>query len=429
MKKNLVSSLVATSLVVSVGLGISAAMPVYAVDGADEPVENVQPVEDGPEAIEVSPEGKVSPEIQAAIKEAGADLDKHVSVKLEELNKTGLFDDEELNDIKTDLTSTYAYILTLGRSLEEDEFPLDSLAKEKKYTESKIDKKAQDHIERKKEEIKLEKEFGPLWRSKSSSIDALDWISEPAREIKNFEILPSKDKKECIAKFYEIRDKAKAEIRKANSEEEVDSIFEPARQSLNDLSAHYLKIIQPVLEGKYDPKFNEFYAAISKPLTPEEYKKIIELANGIANGTVEVPKNIPVYYGIWGATAGDNPFDIAIKMTPYAGARLAEYGRPNIPEVTELEANSLMSSRDFMPKERGKYKNVIAEYKKAHPEVDQTSTTKEAKSTQNISESKKAKSLKVVQKTSVPQTADVTAGFAAYVLGAMGLGLVSRKKK
>ncbi len=373
---------------------------------------------------------KIDPEVKKAIDEARAELENYASAKVEEAKETGLFNEEELGRIKRNLsdvyTSPFSFHLSPDKYDEpEIEITLESVAKDKKDHKSAIDDIAEDWIISKKEEIKLEKELGPLHYPKLKRIHFLNDLSELDKDIMSSDILPSKDKQEYATKTKKIREQAIADIKKADTEEQIESIYGNAYESLWSLHNHYNKIMQPVYEGKYIPKFDEFYAGISKPMTPEEYKKIIETANGIVDGTVKIPANIPVAPGL----GGDSSFDIAVRMTPYAEARLAEYGRPNIAEVSEVEKSSNIYQSDFAAWSRGKYKKAIAEYKKAHAVANSNNAVDSNESTQNTSDSKKSYEPKHMKKSATPETADVTAGVAAYLLGGLGLGLVSRKKK
>ncbi len=358
--------------------------------------------------------------IQEAIEQARSELDEYAASKFEEVKNTGLFDDDELSRIKRNLSDHNgpdAFHSPYGR-IDEPQNTLDSVDEYKKEYKSHIDKAAKNWIDHKKEAIELEKELGPLWYFKSENLRFLDDSDELDKGIMSSDILPSKDKQEYAAQSKKIREQAKADIKKANDIEQIDSIYRKAKNSLWDLRDDYEHLMQPVYEGKYDPKFDEFYAGISKPMTPEEYKKIIEIANGIVEGTIEIPTNIPTVPGL----SGDKPLDIAVRMTPYAEARLAEYGRPNMPEISEVEKYSNIYQSDFMAWGRGKYKSAIAEYMKSQAVTDKS------ESTQNIAKSKVSAEPKHMKKSATPKTADVTAGVAAYLLGGLGLGLVSRKK-
>ncbi len=359
--------------------------------------------------------------IQEAIDQARSELDEYAATKIEEAKNTGLFDDIELNRFKRSITrykDPDAFRTPYGR-IEEPQNTLESVDEYKKEYKSSMDEAVKDWIAYEKESIELQKELGPLWVEKRDAIEKLDRCEWMFNSIDESGVLSRKDKQQFSSKYNKILDQAKDDIKKSNNKLEIHTIGSKAHDSLEELRLAYSKKIYEIESAStYKPELDEFFAEISKPMTPEEYKQIIDLANEIENGT----KATPDRYRMIAGYNGWNAFDVAIHMTPYAEAKLTEYGRPDMPTITDIEKRSSAYDCNFREFSRGHYKNAIEQYKKAHAVADKE------ESTQNIAKSKISAEPKHMKKSATPNTADVTAGVAAYLLGGLGLGLVSRKK-
>ena len=109
-------------------------------------------------------------------------------------------------------------------------------------------------------------------------------------------------------------------------------------------------------------------------------------------------------------------------------------------EVVAPEKDTETPAEDNAPAEVETPKVDDAEKPAVVPEVDTEVKTEEKKDTsdqpntdtkpaEKVVDSKTSNEPKHMKKSATPETADVTAGIAAYLVGGLGLGLVSRKKK
>ncbi len=453
MKKKLVRSLVATTLVVSVGLGISVAVPAYAVDNAGNTAGSLD-TEKNQELEKVR---------TATIEEINTYREKKLQ-ELKDANCTetdiknaSFFFDQAMYDRKDEVT-----IFTAKTS--------EQIAGCKEVIIETIDSWANRAI----------KDINPE-NVKSSISSESDRLKEQAdvliKEINDAKELSDADKTALVNDVNATLPKLIKKLESLKSCEEVRrELYKVPDGGLGRIKAELNQKVWAVSPDKqtdkYDPAKKDYYAAISKPLTTSEYQAILDLAKKFESEKIDV--RFPVVSYLYAA----------ITRTPYAYDRLVEYGRPDMPGgLTDIEMIDEFATRGFDSYRRGAHSAAIAEYKKVEgikddnsstppsistptdkgdknqqtgPSTETTTSPKVPTSTQKDTQSekdtqkpesgnqkdvktavqgtevKKASTNKAEQnqqkKSSVlPATGDA-AGLMSFVIGGLGLGLVSRKK-
>ena len=137
--------------------------------------------------------------------------------------------------------------------------------------------------------------------------------------------------------------------------------------------------------------------------------------------------------------APEKDADIDVKDEAVGTEDKADADQPEA-EVVAPEKDTETPAEDNAPAEVETPKVEDAEKPAVVPEVDTEVKTEEKKDTsdqpntdtkpaEKVVDSKTSNEPKHMKKSATPETADVTAGVAAYLLGGLGLGLVTRKKK
>ncbi len=349
MKKKLVSSLVATTLVVSVGLGISAAAPAYAVDNAGNTA--------GPAVGSLDTEKDA--ELEKARAAAIAEVNTYREKKLQELR--------DANCTETDIKNA-SFFFDQAMYNTKDNVTIFNAKTPEQITGCK--EKIIDSIDMR---VNMAKEDASPERVKSSISSESHRLKEQAdaliKEINDAKELSDTDKTALVNDVNTTLPKLIKKLEGLKSWEEIRrELYNVPDGGLGRIKAELNQKVWAVSPDKqtekYDPANKEYYAAISKPLTIAEYQAILDLAKKFEAEKVNVLHPKVSYL-----------FD-AIRKTPYAYERLQEHGRPDMPGgLTDIEMMDEFATRGFGSYNHGSHSAAIAEYKKVEGIKDDTTST------------------------------------------------------